>query len=436
MDKVHISNKQKLIPLDMNDLHNLAEAALADLIRSFTGGQETVLLKDAIPTAVHVTPNIRIDVPQQWFAVLGIPEKIAASIITKPETSDYHRIFFVLSRNDQSDNRDFVQTSPTIQVVTQTTVIRKNTAARIEVTSSGSHTTPPGTPTLNPNDIGYVELASVIWDGAAFTVNHNIPAIYAFPGSASSVSTHGPTHLPGGGDEVPISQMGGDPSGSTAGLMPAGSLALAKGSIQVISISDLSKFLTRVMSGNNSPGDPKTAELRLRIGESLKQFESSGNFLLGLNFDTGPYAGDSGRPAMSNHTHPPSESPVAVLRHRIPLDSSNLGTLVDVPTIAGISRIYQTQVFWVPPGLTSPPYPMVECSWFKDGTTVVGIKANIISGNEVKLEVAGQALCYLSHAMYQYVLTKTGGSPNWTYGSYGVLYPTQGEIYVKVVGLR
>ena len=220
--------------------------------------------------------------------------------------------------------------------------------------------------------------------------------------------------------------------------MPAGSLALAKGSVQVISISSLSRYLARVMSGDNSPGDPKTAELRLKIDQSLLEIEDSGDFFLGLNFDTGPFAGTSGRPAQSDHMHPPSSSPVAVLRHHITLAASDLGTLVDIPRIAGISRIYQTQAFWVPPGITSPPYPMVDCSWFRDDGTEVGIKANIVAGDEVKLEVATHGFCFLSTAMYQYVinLPALGGSPNWTYGGGGVQYPTQGEIYIKVVGLR
>lgn len=436
MDKVNISTKQKLIPVDLNDFHNLTEVGLADLIRSITGGQEDVLLKDAIPTAVHILTNIRIDVPEQWFSVTGIPEKIAAAVIIKPDINDYHRIFFVLSRNDESANRDFVQTTPTIQVYTHNTVIRKNTAARIEVTSSGDDTTPPGTPTMNPNDIGYVELASVIWDGTTITVNHNTSAIYAFPGSSSSVTTHGPEHLPGGGDEIGVAQMGGDPSGSTAGVMPAGSLALTKGSVQIISISDLSKFLRRVMSGDNSPTDPKTAELRLAIDQSLKQFDIGGEFFLGLDYPQGAYTGDSPQPARANHFHPASESPVAVLRTRLSLTSADLGSLVDVSKIAGISRIYQTQVFWIPPGLTSPPYPQIECSWFMNGNAEIGIKVNILAGDEVVLEVAGQSFCYLSAPMYQKVLTYVGGSPNWTYGSLGVQYPTQGEIFIKVVGLR
>jgi hypothetical protein len=164
MDKVNFSDNQKLIKEDLNPLHDLTEDGLADLVRSLTGGQETVLFKDAIHSAVHLAPNIKITVPEQWFAVNGIPEKIAASNIIKPETDDYHRIFFVLSRTNQSADRDFVQTSPSIQVVTNGTVIRKLTAGRIEVTSSGSSGTPPGTPTLNPTDIGFVELGSVIWD--------------------------------------------------------------------------------------------------------------------------------------------------------------------------------------------------------------------------------------------------------------------------------
>jgi len=440
MDKVNFSDREKLVPEDMNALHDLAEVALADLVRSVTGGSADVLFKNAPPTAIHVSPNIRIDVPEQWFAVSGVTEKVLAATINKPDIPDYHRIFFIISRVDQTGSRDFFQiVGGSVQVVTQTSVIRKNTAVRIEVLSSGNPAVAPGTPTLNPNDIGYIELASVVWNGTVISVAHNISALYAFPGASIAPTGHAPTHLPGGGDAIQLATLGSDPLGSTPGLVPSGAFAVLMAALQTLEISPQAKFLTKIISGTNSSIDPKKVELALKINQSLAGFFDSqtGQTLLGVNFAKGPYAGDSPLVASGNHRHPPSQSPVAVLIEHATVQASDLGTLISIPRFVGVSRIYTTQVFWAPPGKVSPPYPQIECGWDeRTAGNFTGAKVHIISQDEVKLELGFKAITRMGQAALDYVLsTLPAPTPNWTYAD-AISEPTEGEMYVKVIGLR
>jgi len=440
MDKVNFSDREKIVPEDMNALHDLAETALADLIRSVTGGLADVLFKNAPPTAIHVSPNIRIDIPEQWFAVLGVTEKVLAATVNKPDIPDYHRIFFIISRVDEAGSRDFFQiVGGSVQVVTQTSVIRKNTAVRIEVLSSGNPAVPPTTPTLNPNDIGYIELASVVWSGTVISVAPNTSALYTFPGSSIAPTGHAPTHLPGGGDPIQLATLGTDPLGSTPGLVPSGAFAILMAALQTLEISPQAKFLTKIISGTNAYNDPKKVELALKINQSLAALldTQTGQTLLGVNFTTGPYAGDSPLVARGNHRHPPSQSPVAVLIEHVSVEASDLGTLISIPRFVGVSRIYTTQVFWAPPGRTSPPYPQIECGWDeRTPGNFTGAKVHIISPDEVKLELGFKALTRMAQPALTYVLTTMPGSlSNWTYAD-AVSEPTEGEMYVKVIGLR
>lgn len=433
-NKVFFSEKEKLVPDDMNGIHDETEAAFGNLIRSISGGFDTLLFVEDPPTAVDATPNLRIDVPEQWFSVDGIPEKIVSQTILKPLADDYHKLWFVIKRQDQSDNRDFFQiVGSSIQIVTNSTVIRKQTAARIEVTSSGDPLTPPGPPTLGSSDIGYIEYASVIRNGGSNSVSLNSADVYSFPGAGLGFTNHAGTHLPSGSDPIQLAALGG-PLGSVPGLMPAGSYAVLSSAIQDLVISPSSPFLTRVISGDNTPSDPKTVELRLRYDGSLRSLESGGVDYLGLNYTTGPRAGTSQRPARSDHTHSPQESPIAIEIYQISVDSSDLGTLIDVPVFRNIARIYETQVFWAPPGATSPPYPQIDCSW-KGGSESVGARAHLVSGNEVKIEVGAYALVELVDPLYTFVVNEAGGSPTWTHVT-SPSFPTDGELYLKVVGLR
>jgi hypothetical protein len=433
-DKVFFSEKEKLVPDDMNGIHNETEAAFADLIRSISGGYDTLLFVEDAPSVVESPPNLRIDVPEQWFSVDGIPEKIIAQSVLKPLVDNYHKLFFVIQRTDLSDDRDFFQiVGSSIQIVTQSTTVRKQTTPRIEVTSSGNPSVPPGPPTLGTNDIGYIEYASVIKDGATITVSLNTAAVYSFPGAGLGFTNHAGTHLPSGSDPIQLAALGG-PSGSVPGLMPEGSYAVLSSAIQDLYISPSSPFLTRTISGDNSPGDPKRVELRVRYDGSLKSAESGGVDYLGLNYPTGPRSGISERPARSDHWHSPSESPVAIEIYRVSVSASDLGTLVDVPEFRNIARIYQTQVFWAPPGYTSPPYPQVECGW-KHGSDGIGVRAHLVTGNTVKLEIGSFALTEILDPLYSFILTEVGGSPIWTHVT-SPSYPTDGELYLKVIGLR
>ena len=108
-----------------------------------------------------------------------------------------------------------------------------------------------------------------------------------------------------------------------------------------------------------------------------------------------------------------------------------------IPRFQSVSRLYTVQVFWAPPGAVSTPYPQVDCGWYeKNPGNFVGVRGHLISPNEIRLEVGTLALTRMTTALFNLVVSGLPGStPNWTTAQ-AQEEPTEGEIYVKVIGLR
>jgi hypothetical protein len=229
-----------------------------------------------------------------------------------------------------------------------------------------------------------------------------------------------------------VAALGGHPSGSIPGLMPAGSFAVLKAALQSLTVSPSSPFLVKVITGDNTLGSPKEVELRLKFDQSLRIVDIGGDDFLGLSLGTGPFSGTSPRGARFDHRHPASDSPIALGLYHLTVDASDLGSLIDIPKFQNFSRIYNAQVFWAPPGVTSPPFPQTLCEWtfFQDLNKTIGARAMLVGEDEVKVETGSRAFIHLQGPALDY-----SGSPSWTHvGS--VNFPTQGELFVRVMGLR
>jgi len=434
MLKVNFEERVKIIPLDMNDLHNETENGMGELVQAMSGGTGSVLFKNAFNPAVLAPPDITISIPEQWFGIAGVVGKIPAiaKILGPVLIPANFRIFFVNRRGDVLGNRDQYQiVGGVISVATNVVIVRKSLSPRIEVTSAAFPAI-PAPPVLAPGDIGYVEYASVSWDGITLSSTHNVAAIYTFPGYASGVGIHGGSHLSTGLDPVPWASMAG-PFGSTEGLMPTSSLAVLLQAIQNITVNAACPYLTATVTGDNTFGNPKEVELRIRHNSSLVVKDVSGVKFLGLNFQTGPYAGDSGRPSQSNHRHSPSETPIALEQAHVTATSGMMGTVVSVPNFPGITRIFSVQVFWAPPGIVTPNYPLFECGWFQSPYGRIGVKGIIVADDEVKIDIGGYSIIELTAgALAMAKVVCPGGWEN----AGSEAYPTAGELYVKIVGSR
>lgn len=422
MNRTRFEERVKLITDDANSLHERTEDALGELIKSISGGLTDILFDNSPPTFTHIpATSVTIHVLNQRFAVLGVPGEVATTNFVRPDTPETYRIFFIVGRTDVTGSRDrLVITGSSLSVISDTVVVEDTAAGRIDVTTGGA------TPTLGPNDVGYVELGSVYWTGSAWAATHNTAAVYAFPGIGPSYANHGAKHVDPLQDPIQVADMTG-----RIGLMPLGSFPILKGSVQDVSVSPSSPYLTAVTSGNNDPGNLKRVVLRVRHSGAFTIEDISGDKYLALDFPTGPYKGDSGKPAHSNHTHPPSESPIAVLSTKITVGVANLDSLLAEIEFAGIARIYQTQVFWAKPGTVSPEHPLAPCGWFEDSGGTVGATAIVTGNKKIRVQTGSYGFVHLNNAALSGIFAPV----TWTYAT-DPNYPTSGELFVRVTGIR
>lgn len=422
---------------DMNAQHLLTEEAFEDLAIAMTGGLSDVLLTDAPPTVSEVGVNWQISVPEQYAAVDGRVFKVEGAVKTSAIADKQIGVFFVLRQVPVVEARDRLRdTGSTVVRETFSPTVRLDETDRIEITESGGPTIDPPPPSLGSDDVGYVLYATVVSNGGVSTVNHNTAALWNFPGGGVAVGLHAMTHMPGGGDPIPLAALGG-PSGSSAGLLPEGRLAVIEEAIQDVVISALSPYLTSVLSGNNTLSDPKKATIGLRHHQSLEVRDVSGEKQLGVRFGTGPYDGEGEIAARRTHTHPISESPITVARTTVTIDDlAQLGSLISVSPFINISEIVSVEIFWAPPGFVSPK-PGVTCGWVEEsGGQFVGVRAHLVTGNEIRLEVGNVGIAKFQDSLRNFVTTYTGGAVTWDSATGDGNTPRTGNLFVKVVGVR
>jgi hypothetical protein len=426
MKRTRFQERVKLITIDLNALHELTEEGLGELIKAMSGGLDTLLFDNAPPTFITAPGTITISVPAQRFAAAGVVGNVlaAATVHADPGPDMTYNIFFVVGRTDVSDWRDRLILAP-LSVASENVVVEDDPVSRIEITTNPA-------PVLGVNDIGYVKLGSVDKVLGVWSVTHNTAELYSFPGLGPSYANHGAKHIDPLQDPIPLATPAGG-----IGLMPLNSYPVLLQALQQFEVDGAMPWLVRVITGDNTPGNPRTATLSVRVSSSFRTVDVSGNPGLGLDFSTDPYAGDSNRPARWNHRHRPEESPIAVLTQRVTAGSADLGTLMAELTFTGIARIYQTQVFWAKPGTTSPEHPAVPCCWAffpPSGSVVngtVGAKAIITGNNKVQVEVGDVAFTHMNAATVAML-----GVVNWQYAGGDPSFPRNGELFVRVTGIR
>jgi hypothetical protein len=439
MKRIRFEERVKAVPDDMNGLSEVAEDGIGELIRSISGGLSDILFENK-PLVIthHPAADITIDVLAQAFGAGGVPGYVAAATIVKPDVRDYHKVWLIVGRTDVLAFRDrLIIAGPVLSVASQNLTVEDDPVSRIETTSSGDPAVAPLPPVLVPSDIGYVELGGVYSTIApapiAWTATHNTAALYTFPGLALPLG-HWPSHVPGGTD---IIQMA-DPT--KTGLMPPDAFIASMGALQDVFGSPASPHLTSVTSGDNSPGNPKQAEVRLRSTGSFVDVLESGDHYLGLNFPPAgsAYGGASVRPARSDHRHSPEDSPVAIMSHNVHFDGTFpvLGKLLPEIEFTGVSRILQAQVFWSRPGHTAPEWPSILCEWMKIAEgQFIGVNAVITDSRKVRLQVGNVALLYMNDETLAYIKTIPPLGVTWPF--FGTPnYPTEGEIFVRILGIR
>lgn len=423
---------------DMNAQHLLTEGAFTDLALALTGGLSDVLLTNAAPSVSQVGVNWQINIPEQYAAVNGRVFAVASQQPLSAIADKQIGIYFVLRQVNVVETRDRLRdTGSTVVRETFTPIVRIDETNRVELTESGGPTLLPPSPTLGPDDVGYVLYATITSSGGVATINYNQAALWDFPGGGLAVGLHALTHMPTGGDPIPLAALGGT-SGSSAGLMPEGKLAVIEEAIQNVVASALSPYLVPIVSGDNSLADPKKVTLQLRQHQSLEVKDVSGQKQLGVRFGTGPYDGSGELAARRTHTHPIDESPITVARAKVTIDNLNqLGSLIEIATFEGISEIVSIEVMWAPPGFLKPQ-PGIACNWVETGINqYAGVRGHLVTGNEIRLEIGNVGLTRLQDSLRVFILDRyTGGAITWDSATGNGNTPRNGELFIKVVGVR
>jgi hypothetical protein len=108
-----------------------------------------------------------------------------------------------------------------------------------------------------------------------------------------------------------------------------------------------------------------------------------------------------------------------------------LGTFLTIPDFTSIGNIYQTQVFWRPPGQS---YPLISCDWVESGTGTIGARAHILGQGKIRIETGSQGFVRFNDDVKAYILGITG-TITWTASDNGKL-ARSGELVVRLTGER
>lgn len=447
MRKKNYSLGQIPTPDDMNQQHLYTEEGFGTFLAAIASGKADVLFDNKPPGVVQVGANWQVSVLAQSAAIQGRPFTSPGATLSSIIADKQIGVWFVLRQTDVSEMRDrlrLVGSTPVRETVSM--VVRKEESNRVELTESASVGDAPPTPVLGMDDVGYVLLATIVSLGGSSSVIHNTAAVWTFPGGGGGLAAHGPSHLPTGLDPIPVAAVGG--TGSTAGLMPADALLVLVEAVQHVQPSVYSPYIEAVMSGDNSPADPKTATLRLRHHTSLEVKDVGGEDQLGVKFGSGPFAGGADVAARFDHTH---EYQLATFRVRQEISlPTQLGTLIPLAPFSDLTDIVSIEVLWTPPGMTRP-IPGIVCGWVvvsHQATTglsgpsgvgggAIGVRPVLVAANEVHLEIGDLGLTRFQNAVRQMIMSRfTGGGITWNSSTGDGNTPTSGELFVRVVGTK
>jgi hypothetical protein len=343
-------------------------------------------------------------------------------------------LYFILRETDTTENRERLRLAGS-SVVRETVpmVVRAVESGYVSKTESGDPSTLPPAPTLGVDDVGYVLFATIKSLGGVATITYNTAALWSFPGGGLAIGLHGPSHLPSGGDPVPLATVSGDP-----GLMPTGAMAVVKEALQDIIISPLSPYLLKSTTGSNTPTDPKICTLEVSLHSSMEIKDVGGVKQLGVRFMSGPYDGGSEISTRRDHKHSLSDSPVTIEWARVDIVSlTQMGTMIPLPTFSTVGDIASVEIFWCPPGSVAP-VPGTSCGWLFDPALgqMVGVNYVSVSTNEIQLEI-GAALAKLSDSARGLITSRfTGGTVTWDSATGDGNTPRTGVLFVKVIGAR
>lgn len=463
MKIINFTDGMKPLTADMNNIHLYTEDAVYTLLKAMGSSAGKVLFEAIEPTAaVDGSGVLTVSVDEQHFAIEGAVTTVptSTSVFSGLDTTDAKvAVYFILKKQAVEEERNFISLENANNYLIQqdlTAVVAYEDVGRVETSITRDGST-PAEPMLGSQDTGFVLLGTYDWDYLTeeLTFTLNTAEVFTLPANFQQpVTDHASSHIPGGGDEMQLADLGNVSGGSEPGLMPAGALTATLGSIQDIVATD--DFLEIVTTGDNAVSgntiDPKTVEIHLALDGSLEQKEDG---TLGVVFlPASATAGTTSVPSRSNHIHSLVETGVISysLTTAIPQDGSLLGKMLGPYTVTSafsggagtsdVGRIISVKVSWIPPGIAGNYYG-IDCGWSvvsEAGRETVGCRPIIMGRSAFYLETGNKGLAYLTQVMIDHINGITNGisgtlprsQPNWLSGTYA----DGGRIRVDVVAIR
>lgn len=425
--------------------------AFASLLSAFSLDPAGVLFDDQPPVATQVGDTITVLTPNQLVGVEGA----LASSATYSEDFDVTggielkvEVFFVMRETPATETRNFLSTNPTTgNTVFQnlSTEVAQDAVVDVVYLFTNDIASADQTPVLGADDLGFVKLGTVFYDGAALSVVEEVAPRFTIPAGASvPVVGHRDTHLPNGTDPIPLAALSTSVvAGSTPGLMPEGALKLIDGALQDVTPTSDSTFLT---FATVNAGDDTNPLKVIRVGlEHDNSLQGAGSPVqLGVNFrPPSTLIGTDFRAARSDHKHALSESGLIVINKSREVTATDFGQIFSVVLSStdveqAPEQILSVSFHWSPLNLNASGglgAARVECGWQiadipGSGLTTLGARAAIINSTLFSVEVGASGMTQLSPAMEGLVQSWT--SPSYTGGT----FPREGTLHMTIVALR
>lgn len=424
MDKRIFTAGVKATATDFTDINENSEAGIAALAKAVASAGNTtyVLFQNLAPSISGAGPTYTITVPAQYIAINGVVAKVPQTTLA---TSVFpNKVWFNITYSSSTGLRD------TLTAAGQSVVVEKLATASAIL----SPTQPAALPEAVLDDSGLpiaaFEYASY---DASRVLTHPAQPAYSWSVTAVGVSSHASSHLPGGADPLPLA------SGTAAnGLVAYTTVQTALAALTNLATPVGETALSVTVNGDNNP-TAKAATIGLAVNADTFVKSDSG---LNLNFPSGPFAGSSTKPARSDHIHTLSASPIGVYEKVLTVTSTTATIPQVIQLPPEVTAVVSVSVYWRPKLIVgSLNFPLISAqpwvSAFGNGATYTGAYGSVMTGNQVRINLARDGLCQLSQDDYDAAVAAAGGTAVWTSlpDSSGRV-PQTGELVVRVVALK
>jgi len=117
------------------------------------------------------------------------------------------------------------------------------------------------------------------------------------------------------------------------------------------------------------------------------------------------------------------------------VSAAQLGSIITLPAFGAMSDIFSVQILWGPPTLNSA-IPGIECGWTKTSTGFIGVRAHKSAANQITLEIGAEGITQFQDSVKNWIINSYTQSQTWDSASSDGTTPRNGNLFVRVIGIR